>query len=393
MIPAAAALTALREAGYGLVSGVPCSYLTPLINAVIDAPDLRYVGAANEGDAVAIASGAELGGVRGVVLCQNSGLGNAVSPLTSLNAIFRIPVLLITTWRGQPGGPADEPQHALMGRITPALLDLMEIPWEVFPAVEEELGPALARASAHMARTGTPYGLVLQQGTIGPWALRTLPPARREAGSAAPEAGAGEVEAHDPDDILRAIQGACGAADIVLATTGFTGRALYAVGDRPNQFYLVGSMGCVAGLGLGLALAQPARRVVVVDGDGSLLMRLGTLATIGHERPANLVHVVLDNAVHDSTGAQATVSASMDFAATALACGYVRARRMAGLDAVREVLAGAAAGPTLLHVRTLPRADRKLPRPTITPPEVADRLRAHLASGGRSAVPPSRAVA
>src|SRR5207237_803611 len=106
------------------------------INYVIDDPSLDYIGAANEGDAVAIAAGAQLAGVRSAVILQNSGFGNAVNPLTSLNAVFRIPLLLIVTWRGEPGGERDEPQHALMGEITPGLFDLMRIPWELFPATE-----------------------------------------------------------------------------------------------------------------------------------------------------------------------------------------------------------------------------------------------------------------
>src|SRR6202451_2596552 len=99
--------------GFDFYTGVPCSYLTPLINAVLSDRALRYVGAASEGEAVAIAAGAWLAGRRTVVMCQNSGLGNAVNPLTSLNAPFRIPTLLIVTWRGQPGIP-DEPQHKVM---------------------------------------------------------------------------------------------------------------------------------------------------------------------------------------------------------------------------------------------------------------------------------------
>ena len=114
MIRAEVLLECLREAGFGMVAGVPCSYLTPLIDAAIADPRTRYIGATNEGDAVAIATGAELAGVRGVAMFQNSGLGNAVNPLTSLNGSFEIPILVITTWRGEPGGPADEPQHGMM---------------------------------------------------------------------------------------------------------------------------------------------------------------------------------------------------------------------------------------------------------------------------------------
>ena len=103
------------QAGFDFYTGVPCSYLTPLINGVLSDRALRYVGAASEGEAVAVAAGAWLAGRRTVVMCQNSGLGNAVNPLTSLNAPFAIPTLFITTWRGRPGEP-DEPGGDEQGR-------------------------------------------------------------------------------------------------------------------------------------------------------------------------------------------------------------------------------------------------------------------------------------
>src|SRR5882757_3383967 len=143
MIKAESFIEKAKGAGFALYTGVPCSYLKPFINYVIDSPGLRYIGATNEGDAVAIASGAELGGKRSVVMFQNSGFGNTVNPLTSLNAIFKIPVLVIATLRGEPGGPADEPQHAMMGEITTGLFDLMQIPWEYFPTDESQIAAVL----------------------------------------------------------------------------------------------------------------------------------------------------------------------------------------------------------------------------------------------------------
>ncbi|EHP40187.1 phosphonopyruvate decarboxylase [Cupriavidus basilensis OR16] len=150
MIEAAQFVEAARARGFDWYAGVPCSYLTPFINYVMQDPSLHYVSAANEGDAVALIAGVTLGaqgGRRGVTMMQNSGLGNAVSPLTSLTWTFRLPQLLIVTWRGQQG-VADEPQHALMGPVTPTMLDTMEIPWETFPTDPAEVGPALDRAGA-----------------------------------------------------------------------------------------------------------------------------------------------------------------------------------------------------------------------------------------------------
>ncbi|KGM33422.1 thiamine pyrophosphate-binding protein, partial [Inquilinus limosus] len=165
MITADEFIAAAKARGHDFYTGVPCSFLTPLINGVLSSKALTYVGAASEGEAVAIAAGAWLAGRRTVVMCQNSGLGNAVNPLTSLNAPFRIPTLFVTTWRGQPGLP-DEPQHEVMGRITQDLLELIEVPQAAFPATTETLGPALDQAAARMDETGLPYAFVMKKGDV-----------------------------------------------------------------------------------------------------------------------------------------------------------------------------------------------------------------------------------
>jgi phosphonopyruvate decarboxylase len=162
--------------------------------------------------------------------------------------------------------------------------------------------------------------------------------------------------------------------DLVVATTGYTGRELYALEDRENQFYMVGSMGCASSLGLGLALAQPQRRIFVADGDGALLMRMGALATIGYERPANLAHVVLDNEMHESTGGQATVSHSVDVASVAAACGYPRTARVTRREQLGVALEDGRSGPVLAHARVRPGTPAELPRPRVSPREVARRL-------------------
>jgi phosphonopyruvate decarboxylase len=372
----------LARAGFQLFSGTPCSYLTSLINTVIDSHEVHYIAAANEGNAVAMAAGADLGGCHGVALFQNSGLGNAVNPLTSLTATFRIPVLLIITWRGEPGGPADEPQHELMGRITPGLLELMGIPWEVVPPQEEAVAPLLRRALDHLTTAGTPYALIVRKETFGPHALRSR--AGPGSGFAAGSTLEGRLSTapHRPDEVLRVIQANVRPSDVVLATTGYTGRALYALADRPSQLYMVGSMGCVSSLGLGLARVQPQRRVVVIDGDGAMLMRLGALATTGAERPHNLIHVLLDNGVHESTGGQATVSGSADLAQVAQAGGYPRVQRVDHLEELAHTLQQGPPYLTFCHVRTARRDGTALPRPTVTPAQVAQRLRVWLKASG-----------
>ena len=375
MIDAAHFVEAARRYGFEWYSGVPCSFLTPFINYVLQDASLNYLPAANEGDAVASIAGVTLGGRRGVAMMQNSGLGNAVSPLTSLTWTFRLPQLLIVTWRGQPG-VADEPQHELMGRITPQVLDSMEIPWEVFPSAPSDIAGALERASMHLDDTGRPYALLMRKGTVRaqPLELQYTPP---RPGTGRVVSDRSSTARPRRRDILERVLAATSVdSDVIVATTGFTGRELYSIDDRPNHLYMVGSMGCASSLGLGLALARPDLRVVVIDGDGAALMRMGAFATLGGLGPPNLVHLVLDNGVHDSTGGQATVSPRISFAGVAAACGYGRALEGDDAGIVDQALAATTScdRPVFGHIVIEPGIAQDLPRPTVTPVEVKERL-------------------
>ena len=376
MLEAQAFLQAAGRTGHGFYTGVPCSFLTPLINRVASDPALHYVAAASEGEAVAIAAGTWLAGRKTVVMCQNSGLGNTVNPLTSLNTPFRIPTLLVVTWRGQPG-LGDEPQHELMGRITQDLLALMELPHRPFPTDADGLRLALDEADEAMARTGLPFALVMARDTLQDEALREpgrpVPPAGRLVDLC--EGGGRPSRVALLERVLAAVPDAVP----IVVTTGKAGRELFTLQDRAQHLYQVGSMGCAAPMGLGVALAT-GRRTVVLDGDGAALMKLGAMATIGAYRPEGLVHVVLDNGVHDSTGGQATVSATVDFAGVALACGYAHAFACDSTAGFVAAFARAldTAGPVVLHARIRPGSLEKLGRPTVAPHEVAQRFRAFL---------------
>ncbi len=392
MIEAGSFLAAARERGFDFFSGVPCSFLTPLINSAIGDPAIRYLGAASEGEAVAIAAGAWLAGRATVVMCQNSGLGNMINPLTSLNWPFRIPTLLIVTLRGEPGpgdSTRDEPQHELMGRITTRLLDDIGVPSAEFPDREAAIAPGLDAARANMAETDLPYALILRQGGLAAASLDQVAPAPRPIGQYHDLSVGGARPTRFA--ALRRILDLVPEEAALIATTGKCGRELFTLADRPQNFYQVGSMGCAGAMGLGVAM-NVRRPVVVLDGDGAALMKLGALATIGApggapggaREPENLVHLVLDNGVHDSTGGQATVSASVDFARVALACGYRRAATCDSIEGLARALpeALAAPGPALIHLRVMPGSIEKLGRPTIAPPEVARRFRAFLAGPG-----------
>lgn len=379
MISAERFVEAVKKIGFGLWTGVPCSYLKPFINYVIDDPGQRYVAAANEGDAVAIAAGAQIGGVRAIAMFQNSGLGNAVNPLTSLTYTFKIPILLIVTLRGEPGGAPDEPQHKLMGEITERMLELMQIHWEYFPSDAEEVQNALERAVSHMDGTRTPFAFVMRKGSVESHKLQTGPQPRPINSQVTAEPLGPGATKTTRNDYLKVLQSSVSTQDLIVATTGYTGRELYACDDRENQFYMIGSMGCASSFGLGLALSRPDRRVYVLDGDGALLMRMGALATIGYERPGNLVHILLDNYCHESTGGQSTVSHSLDLCAIAAACGYPDTHRVTHAESLRSLLQAQFNGLSFIHAQMHTGVPQDLPRPSVTPEQVARRLTAFIA--------------
>ena len=179
-------------------------------------------------------------------------------------------------------------------------------------------------------------------------------------------------------DALAVLAPAIPEGTVCVHANGFIGRAGHAARDRDECFYMIGSMGLAASIGLGIALAQPRRRVLVLDGDGNVLMNLGTLATIAATRPPNLLHVCFDNSAHASTGAQATVSDRVRLEEVARAAGY---RSVVRVDSREALSAEAPAflareGPAFLLVRiALGPPGPPGPRIPHTPEEMAARLR------------------
>ena len=370
---------AMTARNFGPWLGVPCSFLRPFIDYVIDRDDLDYVASTNEGEALATAVGAHLAGRRPVVMLQNSGLGNLVNPLASLTYPFRVPVLLIITLRGEPG-LRDEPQHELMGRTTRSLLDLLEVGNEWFPASDADIEPRIDHALARMGETGLPYAFVLRKNVVDGYDPRP------RAGSAPRPRGMLVEPAHGGEmlsrrDAVALLADEAGDRTAIIATTGKTGRELFEFRDRPTHFYVVGSMGCASSVALGVARYRDVP-VMVLDGDGAALMRLEALAGIGSAAPPGLTHVILDNGTYDSTGGQATISGSVNFPEVAIACGYASACSVTGAAPMRTAVARArtSPGPHLIHVRVGTGAAADLGRPDVAPRDVAARFRAALAA-------------
>jgi phosphonopyruvate decarboxylase len=379
MIQASSFIELLRDFGYTQYAGVPCSFLTPFINYVIDDPMLDYVGATSEGEAVAFNLGAYLAGRKTVTICQNSGLGNMVNPLTSLNYPFRVPGLLIVTWRGQPG-LKDEPQHEQIGQIMHQLLDTLEIPWRPFPTDEADIAAALDAAEASMSRTQRPFALVMGKDSVAPHTLQNQRTAELVATDRQGELTLAAEQRLTRSAALELILDTLRGDEAIVATTGKTGRELFTIADRPNHIYVVGGMGTASAIGFGIAHAAPQQPVVVLDGDGAALMKMGNMATIGFYQPANLLQIVLDNEVHDSTGGQRTVSSTVRFAEIAAGANYRHAHVADRPDDIRASLRALRdqPGPSLLHIKIRPGSPKELGRPTVKPHEVKERFMAFL---------------
>jgi phosphonopyruvate decarboxylase len=374
--------TRLERHGFDFFTGVPCSLIEDLIAVLERGSRAPYVAAVREDAAIGVAAGAWFGGRRPVVLMQNSGLGTGLNALASLSLMYGLPVLLLVTWRGFGG--KDAPEHLLTGEITPRLLDLLGIPHRVLgaDAVDADLGWAAAQMDARLAPVAllVPPGVV-QAGAVepagGPATAAPLP-------ALAPAAGTPGSLPPSTMSRLTALGIALKAAgdDPVTHANGYICRESFSLADRPQSFYMIGSMGLAPAIALGLALAQPARRVVVFDGDGNLLMNLGILAMIAARRPANLLHLVFDNEVYGSTGNQASLSREVRLDHLAAAAGFATAVAVTEPWSLDEALSAAlvSAGPHFVLVKvTAEEAD--VPRIPYTPAALRDRFRAAVLGG------------
>lgn len=339
----------LESKGVHFYTGVPCSYFQHVINGLKRRSASSYYIAPNEGAALALASGAVLGGQGACVMIQNSGLGNLLNPLTSLNMIYNLPVLLLVS--GRAYGIPDEPQHEIMGKKMNALLEALEIPHWDLPQ-NDHFRTALDQGLEVMKQKEKPVVFFICRGTFASYPqpeaeIRTAFPMKR-------------IEA------VSVIRECLKENDLVFATTGKPSRELFAVGDRPSNFYMQGSMGHVAALGLGTALLQKDRRVIVLDGDGAFLMHMGTVSMVGRYQPPNFYHLVLDNESYETTGDQDTTSANTDFEAVARACGYRKTWEIRESDALRGSLEKILSepGPVLVRIKINRIPTKEIPRIT-----------------------------
>ena len=357
----------LIEKDIDFFTGVPDSLLKEFclcLNANV--LQNHHIIAANEGNAIALAAGYHLAtGKLALVYMQNSGLGNAANPLLSLcdAQIYSIPMLLLIGWRGEPG-VKDEPQHVKQGQVQNDLLRVLDIPFEVVSKGDDE-GQIIRKleGSIDIAEKGNrPSGIVVKKGTFHKFDHAfpgTLPITQIKRETAL-------------ECILKHIE----PDSVIVSTTGKTSREIFEIREKNGQqhcreFLTVGSMGHCSSIALGICIGRPNRRVICVDGDGALIMHLGSLATIGKVKPKNFYHILINNFVHESVGGQETAARYMDISQLAMSCGYKSIFSVKSEEELKNSLKELMAqeGPGFLEVRVKSGSRDDLGRPSIGPVE------------------------
>lgn len=362
--------------GADFYTGVPDSQLKALCNYLMDTygtDPKHHIIAANEGNCAALAAGYHLAtGKVPVVYLQNSGEGNILNPVASLlnDRVYAIPVVFLVGWRGQPGIP-DEPQHIYQGQVTIRLLEDMGIsafvidPQTTDRAVEEAMADFRTLLAA-----GRDVAFVIGKGAL----------------SYDGSVSYGNRHTIVREEAIRRIVGASG-EDPIVSTTGKASRELFEIRAANGQshrydFLTVGSMGHSSSIALGLAIQKPDTRIWCIDGDGAVLMHMGSMAVLGANAPANMIHIVLNNGAHETVGGMPTVADKIDLPAIARACGYPYAASVDSLEQLDAELAAARERHALsfLEVKCAIGSRKDLGRPTTTPLEnkrrFMERLRA-----------------
>ncbi len=302
--------------GADFYTGVPDSLLRPLCDYLMNRygidPEHHVIGA-NEGNCAALAAGYHLAtGKHPVVYMQNSGEGNIINPAASLlnDRVYAIPVIFIIGWRGEPG-VHDEPQHVYQGTVTVKLLEDMGIRSFIIgkDTTDDQLEAAMAEFRTLLA-DGKDVAFVIRKGAL----------------SCDLKVSYKNNSIMTREEIIRHIAGISG-GDPVVSTTGKASRELFEIREANSQghqrdFLTVGSMGHSSSIALGVAIHKPNAKVWCVDGDGALLMHMGSMAVVGVSKPGNLVHIVINNGAHETVGGMPTVAGEIDLVGIARACGY-----------------------------------------------------------------------
>lgn len=364
----------LKDEGFSFFTGIPDSTFKEWIKFIIDNDGsiLKHIVACNECEAIALAAGYHLATNKiGIVYMQNSGLGKAVNPLTSLcdPDVYSIPLLLMIGWRGEPG-KNDAPQHKKMGRITLSLLDTLQIPYSIIEQNIEKIKEELNNALKYFKNNKGPYAFIIQPNLFQKYSVKTKQ----------------DIDyIINREDAINLIMDNLDGNEIVVSTTGYTSRELFEYResrkkDHYQDFYNIGSMGCASSIGLSIALEKPNIKIIVFDGDAAAIMQMGAFTTIGKYKPSNFIHIIFDNNAHESTGGQPTNSSSIDVLQIALSCNYKSGLVIKTLKELNNSIKYIknSEGPIILIIKIKQGSRSNLKRPDKDPKDYKELLMRHL---------------
>ena len=354
----------LDSLGGNFYAGVPDSLLSPFTDYIIDTFGVsqKHVVTANEGAAVGLAAGHYLAtGHPAVVYMQNSGLGNAVNPICSLlhQKVYKIPTILVIGWRGEPG-TKDEPQHIFQGECTLSLLECMEIPYVVISKDNDTLSTddlSINEFRGHI-ENGQTVAFVISKDAL-------------KNGNKVKFSSDAELSR---EKVLDIIAEESGADDVFVCTTGKLSREMFELREQKGtghgqDFLTVGSMGHSLMIAYGISLSKPNKRVFCLDGDGAVLMHMGSLAIVGANNPPNIVHVVINNGAHETVGGIPTVASHIKLSDVAASLGYEHTFCIATEAELKDALSRLAnlSGAVFIEVICNLHSRYELGRPTSTP--------------------------
>ena len=365
----------LKKKDISFYSGVPDSLLKNICAYISDNFDNNHnIIAANEGAAVGIAAGYHLAtGKIPVVYMQNSGLGNAINPLVSLidNKVYNIPLLILIGWRGEPG-QHDEPQHKKQGEITLELLDTLGIEYSVLSKEVDVVLKQIDKGIDYIINSNNAYAFVIQKDTFSNYDLQNTVKELVDINLTREEA-------------IQVITSFISDDDVIVSTTGMISRELFEYRETMNSghdrdFLTVGSMGHASQIALGIAINQKNKKIYCFDGDGSLLMHMGSLAIIASRNPKNYIHIIFNNGAHDSVGGQPTVAFEIDIPRIAKSCGYKKCYSVKDKKELLKIIKVITEeeGPILLEIIVKKGNRANLGRPTSSPIQNKESLMAFL---------------
>ncbi|NLN81142.1 MAG: phosphonopyruvate decarboxylase [Clostridiales bacterium] len=346
----------LKKRGLEFFVGVPDSLLKNICACIkMNSTESNNIIAANEGNAIGIASGYHIStGKFGVVYMQNSGQGNAVNPLLSLadEDVYRIPMLLLIGWRGEPG-VKDEPQHVKQGKVTLSLFETMGIDYLI---LEDDYKSQIDYCYNYMSQNSKPIALIIRKGSFS------------EYKTPKPESKYEMLR----EEALECIISNVDKDSFIVSTTGKTSREIFEIRERRNEghehdFLTVGSMGHTASIALGMSLGTD-KDVFCIDGDGSFIMHMGGMGVAAKHAGKNFKYILINNGAHESVGGQPTVGFDIDIKNILLSCGFKKVYTAATKSQVEDGLnhlKNEQLSAMIIYVKQGSRDN--LGRPTITP--------------------------